>query len=194
MALPELTIRLPGWVGGFLGDGAWLFSTPEDRMRLVVELARQNIERHTGGPFAAGVFDERGVLVAPGVNLVVWSGCSVLHAEVVALALAQKQLGRYDIGDGGRSRYELVTSTEPCAMCLGAIPWSGVSRIVCGARDEDARRIGFDEGSKLPEWDRALEARGIEVVRDVLRGDAVSVLERYVQGGGPIYNAGMQRG
>jgi tRNA(Arg) A34 adenosine deaminase TadA len=46
----------------------------------------------------------------------------------------------------------MVVSTEPCALCLGAIPWSGIRRLVCGARDEDARSIGFDEGEKVPYW------------------------------------------
>jgi tRNA(Arg) A34 adenosine deaminase TadA len=75
-------------------------------------------------------------------------------------------------------------------MCFGAIPWSGVPRLVCGARDEDARRIGFDEGPKLSGWQEALENRGIHVVRDVLRKEAVEVLDLYVRLGGPIYNAG----
>ena len=45
----------------------------------------------------------------------------------------------YDLGGLGDGRaFELVTTTEPCAMCLGAIPWSGLSSVVCGARDQDA--------------------------------------------------------
>jgi len=156
----------------------------------VIELAERNVREKTGGPFAAGVFDERGRLVACGVNLVESAKCSILHAEMVALAMAQKALGRFDLGDGGRADYELVTTTEPCAMCYGALSWSGVSRLVCGARDEDARRIGFDEGPKLKNWGEELEARGIEVVRDVLRNEARRVLDDYAGGGGKIYNSG----
>jgi tRNA(Arg) A34 adenosine deaminase TadA len=159
-------------------------------MRFVIALARRNVEEGTGGPFAAAVFDAEGRLIAPGVNLVVSASCSVLHAEIVALMLAQKILGRYDIGDGGRLRYELFAAAEPCAMCFGAIPWAGVSRLVCGARDEDARGIGFDEGPKLPDWTRHLRTRGIEVVRDVQRQEAVRVLGRYAAAGGVIYNPG----
>jgi tRNA(Arg) A34 adenosine deaminase TadA len=77
-------------------------------------------------------------------------------------------------------------------MCLGAVPWSGVSRLICGARDEDARRIGFDEGSKPTNWIGELEQRGIVVVRDVLRQKAVKVLEEYKASGGPIYNTGQR--
>jgi len=185
--LPELTIRLPGWIEDMLADAEPAFSTVEARMEFVIGLARENVARRTGGPFGAAVFDENGALIAPGVNVVVASNCSVLHAEVVAIALAQKALDRYDIGNG-QGRYELVASTEPCAMCLGAIPWSGVSRVVCGARDEDARRVGFDEGPKPEDWRGELAARGIEVVCDVLRQEAAAVLDEYAQGGGPIYN------
>lgn len=158
-------------------------------MRFVINLARENVRHGTGGPFAAAVFDGTGRLVAPGINLVVASNCSVLHAEIVALMLAQKSLARYDLGDGGRLRYDLVTTTEPCAMCFGAVPWSGILQLVCGARDEDARAIGFDEGPKLTDWVSALNSRGIAVQRDVLREEAAAVLRDYVAAGGVIYNA-----
>lgn len=163
-------------------------------MGLVVALSRQNVERKTGGPFAAAVFDHEGRLIAPGINMVVPANCSILHAEIAAVALAQSVLGRYDIGDTGRLRYDLVASTEPCAMCLGAVPWSGVSRLICGARDEDARNVGFDEGPKLSNWVAEFRSRGIVVLRDVLRKQAVAVLHEYAAAGGPIYNAGKHSG
>jgi tRNA(Arg) A34 adenosine deaminase TadA len=183
-------ITLPEWIEHFLKRSPGVFPTPEERMRLVVELARENIGHRTGGPFGAGIFDREGRLIAPGVNLVQAGNCSVLHAEIVAIILAQKRLGRFDIGDSGKYFYELAASTEPCAMCFGAIPWSGVARVVCGARDADARSIGFDEGPKLPDWQGALQSRGIEVKRDVLRDDAAAVLDRYRRMGGMIYNTG----
>lgn len=79
-------------------------------------------------------------------------------------------------------------------MCFGAIPWSGVSQLICGARDEDARAIGFDEGPKLTDWVSALNSRGITVRRDVLREEAVAVLREYSSSGGVIYNAGHSGG
>lgn len=79
-------------------------------------------------------------------------------------------------------------------MCFGAVPWSGVSRLVCAARDDDARSIGFDEGPKTADWQPALEQRGITVVRDLLRKEAVTVLQEYAASGGTIYNAGRTGG
>jgi tRNA(Arg) A34 adenosine deaminase TadA len=192
--LSEVCIQLPDWIENFLATSPEVFSNVEDRLRFVIALARQNVQRQTGGPFAAAVFDDRGRLVAPGVNMVVISNCSVLHAEIVALVLAQKALNRYDLSDGGRLHYDLVAAAEPCAMCFGAVTWSGVRRLVCGARDEDARAIGFDEGPKLHDWVAALNDRGITVVRDVLREDAVAVLREYVAAGGTIYNSGRPAG
>jgi tRNA(Arg) A34 adenosine deaminase TadA len=73
-------------------------------------------------------------------------------------------------------------------MCFGALLWSGVRRLVCGAREEDVRGIGFDEGPKPADWPAEMQRRGITVVRDVCRDEAVGVLRRYVTAGGPIYN------
>ena len=60
--------------------------------------------------------------------------------------------------------------------------------MICGARDEDARRIGFDEGDKPADWIGLLGRRGIEVIQDVFRSEATAVLEGYARAGGPIYN------
>jgi tRNA(Arg) A34 adenosine deaminase TadA len=159
-------------------------------MRLVIELSRLNVVHGTGGPFGAGIFDlSTNRLVAPGVNLVTTSNLSIAHAEITAIMVAQQVVGHFDLGGPGHPPYELVASTEPCVQCFGATTWSGVRRLVCGARDEDARAIGFDEGPKLPDWVGALEQRGISVVCDVGRDEAAAVLRDYAESGGVIYNA-----
>lgn len=185
---PDIHLRLPDWVQRVIADSPPVFPEIEDRMRFVIDLSRWNVRLKTGGPFGAAVFDASGRLVAPGINLVVLSNCSLWHAEMVAIAGAQQKLGRYDISNGGKADFDLVTATEPCAMCFGAIPWSGVTRLVCGAREADAQAIGFDEGPKLTDWVSALNHRGISVVCDVLRNAAVSVLQEYISAGGAIYN------
>ena len=189
MRFPAVTLRLPDWVEEVLSEDR-VYPTVEDRVRLAIELSRFNIHHESGGPFGAAIFErETGRLLAPGVNMVTPLGCSVFHAEMVAIMVAQRVIGDFDLGGPGHSPYELVASTQPCAMCLGAIPWSGVRRLVCGARDEDAEEIGFDEGMKPADWVRSLEERGITVERDVLREEAASVLREYVEKDGEIYNA-----
>ncbi len=186
----KVSLELPAWIESFIGIESPAYATITDRMRLVIDLARQNIERGTGGPFAAAVFEvDSGRLISVGVNLVEASNCSIAHAEMLALALAQQSVGHYDLAGAGMPRSELVTSTEPCAMCLGAIPWSGVRRVICAARGEDACEIGFDEGAKPDDWPGEFQKRGIEVVRDVLREEGRAVLRQYVRSGGIIYNA-----
>lgn len=191
MHYPEFTIRLPEWLEKFLPEKDTIYSTVEDRMRLVIDLSRLNIERGTGGPFGAGIFDMQTCkLLSPGVNMVVTSNCSIVHAEIVAIMLAQQLINHFDLGFSKGSGYELVATTEPCAMCFGAIAWAGIKRLVCGARDEDARNIGFDEGQKLSDWVKALERRDIDVIRDVCRDEASAILRQYHENGGIIYNAG----
>lgn len=156
-------------------------------MAFVLDLAERNVRERTGGPFAAAVFERgTGELVAVGVNVVVASGQSLAHAEVVALALAERALGTFELGTRD---LELVTSAEPCALCLGALHWSGVRSLVIGARDEDVRAIGFDEGPKPVDWIAAFERHGVRVERDVERAAARRVLALYLELGGPLYNA-----
>lgn len=185
----EFRVLLPGW----LAQAAAACPACRDddaRMAFVVALARRNVETGSGGPFGAAVFESAsGRLLAAATNLVVKSGLSVAHAEIVALSLAQRTAGSYDLGAPGLPAFELVTSVEPCAMCTGAVLWSGVRRLVFGAGGDEARAIGFDEGPKPPDWAKELRERGIEVVGNVRRAEAVAVLEDYRSAGGPIYNA-----
>ncbi|MGD2135702.1 MAG: hypothetical protein PVF27_06055 [Gemmatimonadales bacterium] len=186
---PDVRIALPSWVEDVV-EWERRYATVEDRVHLAVALSRENVERGTGGPFGAAVFAlESGSLVGVGVNLVVTRRSSVLHAEIVALMTSQARLGRYSLRGGDAPAHEIVTSCDPCAMCLGAILWSGVRRMVCGADREDARDVGFDEGPVFAESWAYVERKGVEVVRGVLRDEAAAVLRLYGERGGEIYNA-----
>jgi tRNA(Arg) A34 adenosine deaminase TadA len=185
----SVTIDLPSWVRDFV-DWERSYGDDEERMRLAVELSRENVLRGTGGPFGAAVFEaETGRLAGVGVNSVVRLSNSVLHAETVALMLAEGRAGSYTLGAPGLPPHELVTSCEPCAMCLGAVFWSGVRRVMIGAAREDAEALGFDEGPVFPDSYRYLEERGIAFQRDVLRDEAREVLKLYHGQEGAIYQA-----
>jgi tRNA(Arg) A34 adenosine deaminase TadA len=185
----DIHFTLPHWLETFAGSYRPSVVLGE-RMRFVIEASRKNVEEGTGGPFAAAVFDcGTGNLLSLGVNLVCTGRSSILHAEIVALALAQRKTGTYDLGGAGMPPYELATSTEPCAMCFGAIPWSGVRHLATAALDEDAGSIGFDEGPRPEDWIRELESRGIRVTTGVEREAARDVLRLYARNGGHIYNS-----
>jgi tRNA(Arg) A34 adenosine deaminase TadA len=185
---PILSLQLPPWLEEFVSNAKSSFTDAEDRMDFVIELSRLNI-RHGGGPFAAGIFSiEDGSLLAAGINLVLLGRCSVLHGEIVAIMAAQQRIASHDLSSSVSKRYELATSTEPCAMCMGAITWSGIRRLICGARGDDAEATGFDEGEKPANWAESLERRGIEVWRDICREKAVAVLNNYRASSGVIYN------
>ena len=171
----SLVISLPAWLE-LANRQTLTFADDSAAMQFVLSLAQRNID-DGGGPFAAAVLSPSGALIAAGVNRVVSAGSSVLHAEMLALMLAQQKIGTHDLSTAGC--FTLVTSCAPCAMCLGAIPWSGVQRVVCGARGEDAERVGFDEGDKPDRWQQHLEARSIQVAEDVCREQAVVILQAY---------------
>ena len=185
----EAHVSLPNWVAGAV-DWTRRYGTDEERMRVAVALSRENVLRNTGGPFGAAVFEsETGALVAVGVNSVVRLHNCTLHGEMVAFMLAQRRLRSYTLGAPGMPRHELVTSCEPCAMCLGATLWSGVRQLVWGASRDDACKLNFDEGPVFPESYEYLAKRGIAIRREVCREEARAVLELYRRRGGMVYNA-----
>lgn len=186
----EIRVALPDWTTRpDTVDFDRPYGTDVERMALAVRLARENVHHGTGGPFGAAIFEaEGGRLVAVGVNRVVPLDNSVLHAEVVAMMMAQARLGVYSLALAGLPEHELFTSCEPCAMCLGAIQWSGVRRVVWAATREDAGRLHFDEGPVFRASYVYLAARGIRFSAGPLREEARAVLSEYEKKGGAIYN------
>ncbi|AHE98910.1 nucleoside deaminase [Thioalkalivibrio paradoxus] len=187
MSSTHTTLHLPQ--PDWLAD--WLMQPPpepEDRARMaeVVAIARANVERGCGGPFAAAVYRLDGIeRISAAVNTTILSHCSAAHAELQALGLAQQRLGRHTLEP---LPCVLISSSAPCTMCLGAIAWSGVRRFVFATDRSDVEAIGFDEGPPTPDWRDELARRGIETEGPLLRADGLAVLQRYVECGGPIYN------
>lgn len=187
--MPPLRISCPAWVDEVI-DWDPAYAGDEARMRVALACARENVLRETGGPFGAAIFEsDSGRLIAVGVNLVVPLNNSSLHAEIVAFMMAQAVHGTYTLQRNDLPGHELYTSCEPCAMCLGAVLWSGVRRVVWSALREDADSISFDEGPVFDASYEYLRARGIEFNGGVLRQEGRDVLRLYGERGGPIYNA-----
>ena len=180
-------VSSPAWVDAVVAGHGPLGADDVSRMRLAVDLSRENILLGTGGPFGAAVVDDAtGELVAAGVNGVERLASSLAHAEIVALANAEERVGSYSLS--GPGRLVLYTSCAPCAMCLGAILWSGIPRVVYAAHREDAEAIGFDEGPVFPESLAYLRDRGVVVEPGPLRDEAAAVLRLYGERGGLVYS------
>jgi len=137
------------------------------------------------GPFYAAVIDAKGETIAEAANGVVLTNCSHAHAEMQAIAAAERRLGTWNLS--GRN-LTLYTTAEPCMMCVGGILWSGINRVVFGIGTKDVERIaGFDEGFK-PNWREEFARRGICVIGPVLPDLGCRVMEAYMRHQGTIYS------
>ncbi len=182
---------LPAWlIDDFDAIAARPLSSVDERMSLVNELADRNWRAGNGGPFAAIVVDAAsGALVSVGVNVVLESGLSGTHAEMMALSLAQRAVGGWDLGADGAD-LELVVNWRPCVMCYGATMWSGVRALtIAGAGAEVEQLTGFDEGPMPDDWAGEFERRGIRVSVGVGHDEALEVFRAFGASDAVVYNA-----
>lgn len=186
MIYAQVHLTLPPWVHEAV-DPTLVCPDDASKVALAIRLAALNVERRTGGPFGAAIFTEAGRLVSVGVNRVMPLNCSVAHAEMMAFMTAQHRMQRFRLNEDGH-RFTLATSAQPCCQCYGATVWAGIDRLLIGARAEDVHELTeFDEGPLPADWIGELERRGIEVVRDIGRDAARSVLAAYRESGGSRY-------
>ena len=185
------TLTLPDWITSFINQSTGkTYPSDEDKIILAIELSRLNVLHKTGGPFGSAVFNAgTNELVAAGVNRVVPENASIAHGEIMALLMAQEKLKTFSLCMESFPSFTLATSAQPCAMCYGALIWSGIKKILIGARGEDVESItGFDEGPLHPDWISEAEKRGISIKRDIGRNEACAVLRHYVETEGKVYN------
>jgi tRNA(Arg) A34 adenosine deaminase TadA len=177
-------IKQPAWLAKYIEScGNRIMTTPEERIRFTIRLALENVKNGTGGPFGAALFERKSNrLFAAGVNVVVPSGQTLAHAELMALSNAERLSGAINLSD-----YEIVSSCEPCVMCFGGIMWSRVTSLLYGAPGSFAGAVGFDEGDKVPDWHSSLTSRGIEVAGPMLIEEANEPFELYRRLSGQIY-------
>ena len=139
-------------------------------MREAIHLARENVRECKGGPFGAVIV--RGEqIVGRGVNCVTTSNDPTAHAEVVAIRDACGALNSFRLED-----CELYSTCEPCPMCLSAIYWAHIKKIVYAADRQDAARAGFLDEFLYREFAKPMHARSIPS-RQLLREEAAEILE-----------------
>ena len=188
--LPRFTLDLPEWAFAELKKLPDTMANLDERMQAVLHFARLNTKNQSGGPFAAGVFErDSGKLIVIGVNRVVPLNCSSAHAEITALTLAQQMLRTYDLGGPDMVAHQLVVNWSPCAMCFGAVLWSGIRSLVIAGADHEMMEItGFDEGPMPDNWRQELANRGIELIEGVMRQEALAGFREFAATSPVVYN------
>ncbi len=123
-----------------------------------VEIADSGIGKG-GGPFGA-VIVRNGNILSESYNRVVLNNDPTAHAEVLAIREAAGKLRSHDLGE-----CTLYTSCEPCPMCLGAIYWAGIKRVVYACDRNDAEKSGFGDNMIYEEIQLAPSQRKISFLR-----------------------------
>ena len=134
----------------------------ELHLRDAVALAREHARDGLHGPFGAVVVREDRV-VGRGWNRVVADRDPTAHAEVAAIREACATLGTHVL-DG----CTIYCTCEPCPMCLAAIYWARIARVVYAATEEDARAAGFDDADIRREVAASWEGRRLDSVHHPL--------------------------
>jgi guanine deaminase len=110
----------------------------KDFLKQAIELAKKGIKAG-GGPFGA-ILTKNGKIIAEAYNKVVLTSDPTAHAEVNAIRQAALELNTHDLSD-----CILYSSCEPCPMCLGAIYWAGIKKVVYACDRADAEEAGFSD-------------------------------------------------
>lgn len=144
----------------------------ETFLRRAIELSRGNAESGDGGPFGAVVVRD-GVIVGEGVNRVTPDHDPTAHAEMVAIRAACRHLGTHDL-----SGAVVYTSCEPCPMCLTAILWARIDRMVYANTRTDAAEIGFDDAWFYEQVALPIDGRDLPA-SNLLRAEARAVFRTW---------------
>jgi tRNA(Arg) A34 adenosine deaminase TadA len=134
---------------------------PEQKwFELVSRLSAENVASGKGGPFAAAVI-KNNKLIASACNEVLGSGDPTAHAEVSVIRKACRELGSFQLDD-----CILISSCEPCPMCLGAIYWARPAAVYYINSRQDAAEIGFDDQFIYDEISREHHQRRIPFLKE----------------------------
>ncbi len=110
----------------------------QDFLRQAIDLANRSVDEG-GGPFGA-VIVRKGLVIGRGNNRVTLDNDPIAHAEVQAIRDACRKEKDFSLSGG-----VLYASCEPCPMCMAAIYWARIERVVFAASGEDASHAGFDD-------------------------------------------------
>ncbi len=146
----------------------------EEYMHLAIEKAREGI-KNGQTPFGACIVKDGKIISC--VHNIVWQSTDITaHAEVYAIREACRKLNYVDL-----SGCTIYSTCEPCPMCFSAIHWAKISKIVYGARIEDALDAGFNELTISNAAMKKIGRSSIEIIGDVLRAENQIVFQEWSQ-------------
>ena len=153
-------------------------------MRLAILAAGRSAQRG-GAAIGAVIVNRHGRVVAEGHNLVGSDRDPTSHAEINAIRMAAKRLGRFHLPD-----CTLYSTLEPCSMCLGACAWAGLGEVVFGADGsvtpiEYYDRIDYSAVRASRNARRDGDGRPVRIRGRVLLGETAQLL----RGGGALAHA-----
>lgn len=140
-------------------------------MRRAIDLSLKNVKKG-GGPFGA-VIVKKGEVLAESCNLVAALNDPTAHAEINAIRDAARKLETFDL-----SGCVIYSSCEPCPMCLGAIYWARIDKVVFANTTSDAQNIGFADFLIYEEISLPFKKRNIEF-RQILREEALKAFKEW---------------
>jgi guanine deaminase len=135
-------------------------------LRRAVELGAETMRAGRGGPFGAVVV-LGGKAIGEGANTVIDSSDPTAHAEVAAIRAACAAGRTFSLAGA-----TLFASSEPCPMCLAAIYWARIERIVFAVDRAAAAAAGFDDAFFYDELGRRPEERRVAMRQCELPGAA----------------------
>lgn len=160
-----------------MSNDALLNSDEFEHLRRAVTVAAEARE-HGNHPFGAIIVTAGGVQLEA-ENSVLTGSDPTGHAETNLVRLAASVLTPEELAS-----CTLFTSTEPCAMCAGAIYWAGINRVVYALAEGELIAMTAENPSEqtldLP--CREVFARGpraVEVIGPVLLPEAFAVHEGF---------------
>ncbi|NLJ81517.1 MAG: nucleoside deaminase [Bacteroidales bacterium] len=127
-------------------------------LKQAIALAVENVKTKQGGPFGAIIVKDNQV-IATGTNIVTQSNDPSAHAEISAIRNACKKLNTFHLED-----CTLYSSCEPCPMCLGAIYWAHIKRLIFAADKTQAAEAGFDDSFIYKEIELPYNKRKIDTL------------------------------
>jgi tRNA(Arg) A34 adenosine deaminase TadA len=112
-------------------------------LQQAISVARQ--ARANGNhPFGALLADADGTVLLAAENTVVTGADATGHAETNLVRKASAAYAADRLGE-----LTLYTSTEPCAMCAGAIFWSGIGTVVYALAETALYELTGDDPANL---------------------------------------------